>query len=83
MQEFIIENLEDEVLVHELKPYEEHSVLAGQEQKCFIEVCDTLEIAKKAYPKAEVLDYVYRPNLSGLGDCPPDWFDEANAGETW
>jgi hypothetical protein len=83
--QFIIE--ENEVYgdfhVYELSTYEESSVLAGQEKKVFMEVCETVEEAKKEYPTAEVRDSIYKPIVLPMSDCPPSWFDESNAGETW
>ena len=72
--------------------YEFWSVLSGQYARVRIAHFDTVAEAKSAYPQAEVLDHNTTPfrsggeslgELSGLPDCPPDWFDPANAGECW
>ena len=85
MNQFIIqvEKEFNDISVHELCKYDESSVLAGQEYKKFIDTYKTLEDAKEDYPNADVLDYVYTPTILPMSDCPPDWFDEMNAGETW
>lgn len=72
--------------------YPESSVLAGQSRRSLIESFATPQEAKWTYPEAEVIEGSTRPyrdpdaslaELSGLPECPPDWFDEADAGETW
>jgi len=51
-----------------------------------------LEEAQERYPKAKEVPYSTKPfrtgneslaDLSGLPECPPGWFDSANAGERW
>lgn len=72
--------------------YERSSVLAGRPLRAFLDGFDSVEDALKAYPKAELVGHSTRSpfagssslgDLSGLPDCPPRWFDSADAGEAW
>ena len=69
--------------VYRYGTYPSWSVLAGQEKRSFVQEFDRLEEAQAAYPGAEWNGggSGYRPVT--LPDTPPDWFDEANAGEHW
>lgn len=40
-------------VVHGWSVYDENSVLAGQEMKCFLDSFETIEEVHKAYPTAE------------------------------
>jgi hypothetical protein len=72
--------------------YPRHSVLAGQASRTHLDMGDTLEALKAAWPQAEVLDHSTKPfrmgneslaELSGLPSTPPSWFDPRDAGERW
>jgi len=70
--------------------YPDSSVLAGQSRRAFLDSFPTVEEARAEWPHADVLDHsskVWRGSslveISGLPECPPDWFDPADAGETW
>lgn len=78
--------------VYEHGTYERSSVLAGQARRSFRGAYDTLEEALADFPNAAMLDRSTKPwepedasleDLSGLPECPPDWFDPADAGEHW
>lgn len=67
-----IEKTEDGFDIFEYGEYESSSVLAGQTRKSFLDTFETLEAAKKAYPKAEVgggfdvnLNLGYLPDENG------------------
>lgn len=68
------------------RPYEESSVLAGQQQKVFVSAFDTEAEAKEAYPGAEISSKFTEPQVSlnhlpGENDpvpggmYPDDWTD--------
>lgn len=70
--------------------YPEHSVLAGQPSRAHLDMFETLEDARREWPFAEVVSYSTKvrhgdtlEELSGLPECPPDWFDPTAAGERW
>ena len=70
--------------VYQYDTYPESSVLAGQERRSFLDDFDTLAEAQKNYPQASwdgEGGCGYRPVFIPV--CPPDWFDPANAGESW
>jgi hypothetical protein len=72
---------EDRYGVYRYDVYPESSVLAGQERRSFLDSFKTLDEAKAAYPDAEFSAPGYREIV--IPHTPPDWFDPANAGETW
>ena len=61
--------------------YGRSSVLAGQPKRTYVE-SGSLEEMKESYPEAQVLDGSTK-HTPVMSPVPPDWFDEANAGETW
>ena len=71
--------------------YPDHSVLAGQPQRVFLDRFDTLDEAREEWPFADWVLVHSRPyhygqslaEMSGLPEWPPDWFDPADCGETW
>ena len=72
--------------------YPKGSVLEGQSNRFCLDMADNLESLKADWPHAEVIDHSTkavrfgdesRADLSGLPATPPDWFDPANAGESW
>jgi hypothetical protein len=67
--------------VYRYDEYPESSVLAGQERRSFLDSFPTLAEAKKAYPDAEESGCGYQQ--LEIPHTPPEWFDPANAGETW
>lgn len=69
--------------VYEHGTYPRHSVLAGQARRSFVDTFDTLEDAQRRFPKAQVLEHSSRPFEQPMSDCPPSWFDPADAGEEW
>lgn len=69
--------------VYRYDTYPESSVLAGQERRSFIDSFPTLAEAQAEYPEAE-----WNGDGTGYREIviprdPPEWFDPANAGETW
>lgn len=72
----------DGVNVYEIDKWPRSSVLAGNVRKSFINAFEHLYDAKKAYPKAEVSDYIMSVNRD-IGPCPPSDFDPYYAGESW
>jgi hypothetical protein len=70
--------------VYEHGTYEETSVLAGMPSRTWRQAFDTIEETKEAYPEAQVSGST-KMDYAGveLPQSPPDWFDPANAGETW
>lgn len=70
----------EEVVVYEWGVYEQSSVLAGQDRKQFLDMFNTVEEAKQAYPEAEE---GYREAGNHMPDVAPAWFNPAVAGETW
>lgn len=71
--------------------YERSSVLAGQSSRVFLAGGSVAELQAE-FSGADVLDHSSKawqdPNgsladLSGLPSCAPDWFDPADAGESW
>lgn len=82
-RDLTIEMCQGKAAVYEHGEYPETSVLAGQYRRAFIDEFDTVEEAAREYPEADVIDYTtggVRPSLSTIA---PDWFDPADAGETW
>lgn len=72
----------DEYAVYEYGTYEKSSVLAGQEKRSFRDSFPTLAEAQANYPTAEWwAGSGYREIV--IPHEPPEWFDPANAGETW
>lgn len=71
----------DEYGVYKYDEYPESSVLAGQERRTFLDSFSTLAEAKAAYPDATESANGYREIV--IPETPPEWFDPANAGETW
>jgi hypothetical protein len=78
--------------VYEHGEYPEGSVLAGQYRRTLRGLFPTIAEARSWHPMAEVLDHGTKPwrmgnetleELSGLPECPPDWFDPMDAGESW
>lgn len=69
--------------VYQYDTYPDSSVLAGQERRSFKGDFDTLEAAQAAFPEAswDGGGCGYREPFIPV--CPPDWFDSANAGESW
>lgn len=68
--------------VYKYDTWPNHSVLAGQERRTYLEEFNTLEEAQAKYPKAEVVDHsCYRP--LAMSSTAPDWFDPLDAGEEW
>jgi len=62
----------DSFNVYEHGEYDDSSVLSGQYRRSFIDSCDTLEEAKKKYPRAEItgctkveLNLGYLPDENG------------------
>lgn len=68
--------------VYEIDEWPNSSVLAGNERKSFKDAFNDKSGAVKAYPKAEVSDYIYSVN-GDIGACPPPSFDPYYAGESW
>jgi len=66
-----------------LGTYSRESVLEGQESVTYIEGFDSLADAKRAFPEAPIEEYPPMRSQATLSDCPPSWFDPADAGETW
>lgn len=73
----------EEYGVYRYDEYPRGSVLEGQERRTFLGRYDSLEEAKEHHPDAK---------WSGPGSgyreiyiprTPPEWFDPADAGETW
>jgi len=64
--------------------YERSSVCYGQQRRVFLDSFDTHEEAQTEYPEAET-SCCTRVNdpMSLMPTAAPDWFDPANAGETW
>lgn len=68
--------------------YPRWSVLAGQARRVFLER-GTVEELREQFPGARVIDFSTKTRfgslvqMSGLPDTPPDWFDPADAGESW
>lgn len=62
----------DGFTVYKLDVYPRHSVLAGQQQRIFIDRYDTLEAAKKAHPDAKEIagTSFTAPFLGHLSDGP-------------
>jgi hypothetical protein len=72
----------DEYGVYEYDEFPPSSVLAGQTRRRFLASFSKLEDAQKAYPDAEWINgSAYEPVY--LPDEPPEWFNPANAGESW
>jgi hypothetical protein len=68
--------------VYRYGTYERGSVLEGQEKRSFLGEYDTLEEAKANHPDAEYSDgSQYREVF--IPHTAPEWFDPADAGETW
>jgi len=72
--------------------YGRESVIAGQQRRQFVARYDTVAEAQADKPDATVIEGTTKPwrsgneslaELSGLPECPPAWFDPADAGETW
>ena len=80
-----------EVVVWEHGVYPRSSVLAGEDRRSWRDSFKTVEEAKAAYPKAEVMEHsTGDPFKNILGDMgnnmsqvAPDWFDPLDAGEVW
>lgn len=73
----------EEYGVYRYDVYPESSVLAGQERRSLLDRFPSLAEARAAYPDAE-----WNGEGSGFREIviprePPEWFDPANAGETW
>jgi hypothetical protein len=73
----------DEYGVYSYGTFPRGSVLEGQERRSFVRSFPTLAEAREAYPAA-------RWDGGGCGyrkivipQTPPEWFDPANAGESW
>jgi len=78
--------------VYEHDEYPRSSILAGQYRRTQREMFETVSDAKKEWPTARVLDHSSKPvttikqrlaELSNLPPAPPEWFDAADAGESW
>jgi hypothetical protein len=70
--------------IYEHGRYGRGSVLSGQARRSFLDSFNTLEEAKKAYPKATVNEHSTRPiGAHSMPTNPPHWFDPADAGENW
>jgi len=69
--------------VYEHGRYERGSVLAGQSRRSFIDCYASLDEAKAAYPKADVLDHSTKVHHNPMPHHAPSWFDPAEAGEVW
>ena len=87
---YTVEPYGEEFAVYGHGVYERSSVLAGQARRKFMAFYVTPKAALADYPTAEVLDYSTREyrsgdlaENSGLPAEAPDWFSEADAGETW
>jgi hypothetical protein len=67
--------------------YGRGSVLAGQYRQSRLEAFDSLEEAKKAYPRVKVRDdgtgNLPASWVTSVSDVPPPGFSEADAGERW
>ena len=74
--------------VHGFDTYPDHSVLAGQTRKCFLDRFDTLEEAQQAFPQAEMGSAWTDPQVSlshlpgeddpVAGGMYPDDYDDDN-----
>ena len=62
--------------------YPNYSVLASQHRRTFLGSFPCLKEACEAYPDAEVGHANVLATVKA-SDCAPDWFDEADAGESW
>lgn len=62
--------------------YPESSILAGQEFRQLCKPYPTKEQAISDNPGVLVLEADWTPQVS-VPVNPPEWFDEANAGEHW
>lgn len=68
--------------VYAYSVYPDHSVLAGQESRAFLDSSDDLNKLKREFPEAEFSESTgYTP--PALPTEPPDWLDPDNAGEAW
>ena len=70
--------------------YEPGSVLEGQPRRVAVGYYDTLDDARLAYPRADLVwagDRRRRgrslADLSGLSKALPEWFDHGACGERW
>jgi len=64
--------------------YERSSVLAGSPRRSLMGFYKTVEEAIEANPDIEIQVIGHSTKVEHImPDCPPAWFDEANAGETW
>jgi len=62
-------NSDDTWTVYEIRQYPRSSVLAGQQRRVWVEIFNSLEEAKEAFPDAEVSECTYRePYLNHLPD---------------
>lgn len=69
--------------VYRYDEFPRYSVLAGQQRRTFLASFSTLSEAQHAYPQAE-----WSGDGTGYREITipreaPEWFDPANAGETW
>ena len=69
--------------VYEHGRYERGSVLAGQSRRSFIASYESLQEARSAYPKADVIDHSTKLHHNPMPHHAPGWFDPADAGEVW
>ncbi len=80
--EYTIEEAHGKIWLCQRGIYPPYSVLAGQEFRQLVKPYDTVEEAIKENPDAIVDLEGQRPEVS-IPNTPPDWFDEADAGERW
>lgn len=71
----------DPIAVYGIGRYERSSVLAGQPRRVFLDSFDTVDEAKRAYPKAT--DNAGLPPRASVPLNPPPGFDPLDAGERW
>jgi len=67
--------------VFTLKQAPRHSVLAGQWLRTYVDG-GTLEELEKKYPNIDMSEFK-RDYPVCVPSEPPEWFDPANAGESW
>jgi hypothetical protein len=84
---FLITPDEDGYWVEMHGEYPRSSVLAGEQFYRKAGHFPTVDAALAEYPDAEVIEHSPGAMLSALrgpmSDCPPDWLDPLDAGESW